>query len=147
MATIFTAIRGTVIKSSEQGMGLATLPFANGSTAIVTGITISRNQVTQYVKTLDSATFGYAWGEGPGKIVITGVIFLGVNCQTADASGLYDLMNFYDTNNVYKKGKPVSVGLGSVALLGYLEAMTFSADMNEYNFANFSLEFVVISSS
>jgi len=113
------------MKSSDGAMGILTLSLAPSDFLIFTGVAIQRNQVTQYVKTLDSSIYGYAWGEGPGRIIISGIIFL-------------------NPNNVYAQSGPISVSLGSTTFLGYLEGMNISAEMNEFNFANFTLEMSII---
>ena len=146
MADIFTAVRGTVVKSSDSAMGLAGLSIGDSSLLIITSVAIQRNQVTQYVKTLDSSTFGYAWGEGPGRIIIGGIIFLvpSGSCSSVTGDGISAVNSFYSENNVYVKSGPVALSLGNSTFLGYLEVMNIAAEMNEYNFANFSLELAII---
>ena len=132
------------MKSKETATGLISLSIASSDYLILTGVQIQRNQVTQYVKTLDSSIFGYAWGEGPGRIVISGIIFLNTNCKESTADGIAAVNNYYSSNNVSKKSGPIAVSFGAVTLLGYLEVMNISAEMNEFNFANFTLEMSII---
>jgi len=144
MADIFKATRGTVMKSSDGAMGILTLSLAPSDFLIFTGVAIQRNQVTQYVKTLDSSIYGYAWGEGPGRIIISGIIFLNPNCAATSGDGVGVVNEFYTSSNVYAQSGPISVSLGSTTFLGYLEGMNISAEMNEFNFANFTLEMSII---
>jgi hypothetical protein len=148
MASIYKAPRGHIVPFG-QGSCIARLsPGIGGeqSLLIITGIGIVRNQVTQYVKTLDDKLFGYAWGEGPGKISVSGIIFHAPNCNpSGDGYGIVN--GYYDSNNVYKKGGPCALSIGGAGLNGYLERMTLSATMTEFNFGEFNLEMTIISGS
>lgn len=137
-----------MIKSSNNSMGLAKLRPAisgEGDILIITGVSVHRKQVTQYIKTLDDKVFGYAWGEAPGSITVSGIIFFG-NCQSSTGGGIATINSYYDTNNVYKKSAPISVSLGSAAFQGYLEEVQLSAQMNEYNYGEFTLSMTIIKS-
>lgn len=148
MADIYKAPRGTVVKSSDTSVSLARVspPISgNGEILIITGITVQRNQVTQYIKTVDDKIFGYAWGEGPGIINIRGIIFLG-GCENAGGSGVDAVNSYYDDNNVYDKVSPVTLSVGGTAFLGYLEKLDLTASMNEFNYAEFILTLSIIKS-
>lgn len=137
-----------MVKSSDNSMGFAKVKPSiggEGETLIITGITVHRKQVTQYVKTLDDKVFGYAWGEAPGTVTITGIIFFG-NCGSPNSGGISAVNSYYDSNNVYKKTSPISVSLGSTAFQGYLEELQISAEMNEYNYGTFTLSLTTMKS-
>jgi hypothetical protein len=148
MASLYQAPRGHIL---QYGNGSAIARISPGlggeqSILIISGIGIVRNQVTQYVKTLDDKMFGYAWGEGVGKVAVSGIIFNAPNCSP-NAPGYGAVNGYYDSNNVYDKGGPCTLSIGGAAISGYLEKMTLSASMTEFNFGEFSLEMTVISGS
>lgn len=148
MADMYTSIRGTVIKSSDPAMGFAKLRPAiggEGDFLIITSVSVQRKQITQYVKTLDDKVFGYAWGEGPGSISVQGMVFLG-NCGSVNPAGIAAVNAYYDANNVYKKTSPISLSLGSAAFQGYLEELALGADMNEFNYGQFTLTMTIMKS-
>jgi hypothetical protein len=148
MADLYSAPRGHIVMHGK-GKSIARLsPGLNGeqSLLIISGIGVVRNQVTQYIKTLDDKLFGYAWGEGPGKIQVNGIIFHAPNCQPS-GDGYGAVNGYYDSNNVYKKGGPCALSIGGAGLSGYLERMTLSASMTEFNWGEFSLEMTIISGS
>ena len=72
MADIFQAKRGTVIRSQQSAQALVSLSelVTSGSLLMLASVQSNRTQVVQYLKTLDTSNFGYAWGEGPGQIKI-----------------------------------------------------------------------------
>lgn len=148
MAGLYKAPRGHILQFG-QGQAIARIsPGLGGeqSILIIAGIGVVRNQITQYVKTLDDKLFGYAWGEGVGKIAVSGIIFHAPGCQPG-GPGYGAVNGYYESNNVYKKGGPCALSIGGAAIEGYLEKMTLSASMNEYNFGEFSLEMTVIKGS
>lgn len=146
MASLYKAPRGHILPFGN-GKAIARLsPGLGGeqSILIVSGIGVVRNQVTQYVKTLDDKLFGYAWGEGPGQIAVNGIIFHAPGCQPS-GSGYGAVNGYYSANNVYKKGGPCALSIGGAGLKGYLEKMTLSASMTEFNYGEFSLVMTIIS--
>lgn len=145
MADLYKGIRGTVVKSTDA-TGFASLDgLTSGQFLIITSFSVTRNQVTQYVKTLDDKVFGYAWGEGVGQIQVGGIIFI-ADCETPNSSGFSQVDGFYSSKNVYKSSGPITLSIGDKTFLGYLENMTISAEMNEFNFGQFSLTFSIIKS-
>jgi hypothetical protein len=146
MGDIFVASRGHVIKSADKRIVIARLSpeiSGEGEILVISNIAIRRNQVTQYVKTLDDKTFGYAWGEGPGAILVSGHIFL-MQCASPTGEGVAAVDGYYDENNVYTKGGPCSLSIGGASWLGYLEKETLDLQMTQFNFGQFSLEFTII---
>jgi hypothetical protein len=146
MGDILVAQRGHIIKSEDKRIVIANLNpsiSGEGEILVVSNVSIRRNQVTQYVKTLDDKTFGYAWGEGVGAILVSGYIFL-MECASATGEGVANIDKYYDKNNVYKKGGPCTLSIGGVSWLGYLEKESLDLQMTQFNFGQFSLEFSII---
>lgn len=144
MADIFQAKRGTVIRSQQSAKGLVNLSglTTSGTLLMLTDVQANRAQVVQYIKTLDTSNFGYAWGEGPGQIRVSGLIFFMSGCQLS-GSGPAIVNGYYSSNNVYN-GKEQTLQIGSASFIGYLEKMQISAEQNEYNYGTFSLEFTIL---
>jgi hypothetical protein len=144
MANLFVAKRGALMRDDpDKTPSLMTIDGIDMASALmlVTLIQIERNQVTQYIKTLDSMNFGYAWGEGPGVISVAGLIFFSGIC---DASPKMKIVDFYEANNVYTKGAPIEVSISDYTTEGYLESLQISAEQNEYNYGTFTLRFTIL---
>jgi hypothetical protein len=149
MSDIFQAKRGTVVRSStSQGAGLVSLGGLDSSTLLMlTDVQANRNQITQYIKTLDTANYGYAWGEGPGSIRVSGLIFFMDGCEPS-GQGAEIINSYYDQNNVYTAdGNEQVLTIGGASFRGYLEKLQIGAEQNEYNFGTFSLEFTILPKS
>lgn len=146
MADIFQAKRGTLVRdAADTTPSIVTVEGLNtDSLLMLTSVQVVRNQTTQYIKTLDSSIFGYAWGEGPGQIIVSGFVFFSPNCGTITGAGALAVNGFYENNNVYRKEGPVGVSIGSASYRGYLEGLTISAEQNEYNYGNFSFKFTIL---
>jgi len=146
MASIFKAIRGTIVKnigtktmSVIKVDGLETFSDA----MFLTQVTAQRNQVTSYIKTLDANNFGYAWGEGPGSIMVSGLIFLTKSCNV-DGSAAKKIDGYFNSKNVYTSGKKNKVAIGDAVYEGYLENMTISVEQNEFNWGTFMFKFTIL---
>jgi hypothetical protein len=146
MADIFNVIRGHVIKSRDTGLSIVTMKpeiSGRGEVLVVTGIMVQRNQVTQYIKTLDDHVFGYAWGEGVGSIEINGYCFL-AKCASPSGKSFGNVNSYYNSNNVYKKRGAVSISAGNATYIGYLEKMTLTGEMSTFNYGQFNMQFSII---
>jgi hypothetical protein len=146
MGDILVAQRGHIIKSKDKRIVIASLNpsiSGEGEILVVSNVSIARNQVTQYVKTLDDKTFGYAWGEGVGAIRVSGYIFL-MECASPKGDGVANVDQYYDKNNVYTKGGPCTLSIGGASWIGYLERETLDLQMTQFNFGQFSLDFSII---
>lgn len=146
MPDIFNVIRGHVIKSKDTGLSIITVKpeiMGRGEVLVVTGVLVQRNQVTQYIKTLDDHVFGYAWGEGVGSVEINGYCFL-AKCAAPDGRSYGIINSYYDTNNVYKKRGSVNISVGNATYIGYLEKMTLTGDMSTFNYGQFNMQFSII---
>jgi hypothetical protein len=146
MADIYNVIRGHVIKSNDTDLSIITMKpeiSGRGEVLVVTGILVQRNQVTQYIKTLDDHVFGYAWGEGVGTVQISGYCFL-AKCTSPNGTSFGNVNSYYNDNNVYKKRGSVSISAGNATYIAYLEKMTLTGEMNTFNYGQFSMEFSII---
>lgn len=146
MANIFRAKRGTLVRdSADTTPSIVRIEgLESGNLLMLTSVQIMRNQVTQYIKTLDNSIFGYAWGEGPGQIIVSGLIFFSPNCGNITGAGASIVNGFYNANNVYRKTSPVSVSIGSASFRGYLEGLQVAAEQNEFNYGTFSFKFSIL---
>jgi len=146
MAGIYKWQRGHVFKSDDKDTSIITMSpeiSGRGEVLVVSGISVQRNQVTQYIKTLDDHVFGYAWGEGVGSVRITGHCFL-AKCDSPSAESFSNINSYYSSNNVYSKRGPVSISAGSATYSGYLESMELNGEMSTFNYGQFSLTFSTI---
>jgi len=147
MADIFQAKRGTVIRADQSAKAIVSLSGLNtsGTLLMLTEVQANRAQVVQYLKTLDAQNYGYAWGEGPGQIRVSGLIFFVDGCEVS-GDGPQILNSYYDENNVYN-GEAQQLSIGSASFIGYLERLQIGAESNEYNYGSFSLEFTILPKS
>jgi hypothetical protein len=147
MADIYNASRGTVIRSDQSTNGsiVKLIPgFESNPLLILTDVRATRNQIVQYLKTLDTSNYGYAWGEGPGTITVSGLIFFVDGCVPS-GGGAEAINDYYNENNVYNAdGREQRLMIGNAAFLGHLEKMTIVAEQNEYNYGSFVLEFSIL---
>ena len=109
---------------------------------MLSDVQANRAQVVQYLKTLDKHNYGYAWGEGPGQIRVSGLIFFVDKCSLS-GKGPAAVNKYYDANNVYN-GTEQILSIGDASFRGYLEKLQITAEQNEYNYGTFSLEFTIL---
>jgi len=152
MSSIFQAKRGTIVSVPVDGgvaMGFIMLSGFDSnlfsSLLMITEVRTNRSQVVQYLKTLDTSNFGYAWGEGPGQIMVSGLIFfVDPSCQIT-GEGVANINQYYDENNVYSSdGQEKILVIGNASFRGYLEKLQITAEQNEFNYGSFSLEFTTL---
>ena len=143
MAQFFSVKRGTLILQDPEAN--ASIMSVEGlavfsQIAMITNIRAERNQITQYIKTLDKLNFGYAWGEGPGTLIVSGIMFFTKNCApSGDGPGAIN--KYYDDKNVYDYTKPIKIAIGAAIFNGYLESLVMEAESTLYNYGTFTLQF------
>lgn len=156
MASIFTGGSQGLLWKAPPGNGsaataLVTIDGAGGLFDSVllmsSGIEITRVQDVEYQKTLSSNIYGYTFGEGPGKIQLSGYAFLTNSNGGSSSPGaaVGKINGFYDGNNVTaKKGDPINITVGSVSFPAHLEVMSIVLQSNAYNMGSFTMTFTTI---
>lgn len=136
--------------NSEGGNQVGPLINVNGlfdnTILMCSGIEITRAQDVEYQKTLSSTIYGFAFGEGPGKIQVSGYAFLSNTASgTTIDRAVSQINNFYSENNVSSnQGQPVSISIGSESFMAYLEIMSIVMQSNATNVGSFTMTFTVI---
>lgn len=148
MADLYRAVAGTLIKSGiDSGGGFISVSGMDsvlaGGRMLVTSIRVNRQQEIQFLKTLSSAFYIYAFGESPGSVNVGGLIFFR-DCNGSGFSGISALNAYYETNNAYAKGGMVGVAVGGASFPCLLSAFSISGDMTPYNYVSFSMGFTMV---
>lgn len=110
---------------------------------LVTSVRVNRQQEVQFLKTLSSAFYIYAFGESPGSVNVGGLIFFR-ECGGNIAGTIADLNAYYESHNAYARGTVVGVAVGGASFPCLLTAMSISGDMTPYNYVSFSLGFTFV---
>ena len=112
------------------------------------GLEITRIQDVEYQKTLSSKIYGFAFGEAPGKIQVTGYAFL---TNTPNEGGttidqaISKINSYYSSNNVKAtSGSPVAISVGGASFMAYLEVMSIVCQSNAMNVGSFTMTFTVL---
>lgn len=147
MADLYKAVAGTLIKSEVGGGGFISISgmnsLLNGGRMLVTSVRVNRQQDVQFLKTLSSVFYIYAFGEAPGSVNVGGLIFFR-ECG-GNVSGVIQEVNaFYEANNAYARGSILGVAVGGASFPCLLTALSFSGDMTPYNYISFSLGFTLV---
>ena len=152
MSNLFSTSQGTLLKVPSSGSsgigGIVTIPgLFDDLMLISSGAEVTRCQKVEFQKTLDGTNYGFAFGEDPGRIQITGYAFLTPQSGT-QAQAVDTINSFYSKNNVYAKGgQAIEISIGPTSYLGYLEVMAISLQSNQFNFGSFTLSFSTINNS
>jgi hypothetical protein len=99
--------------------------------AFVTGVSIALSGNYQFLHTVNNFIYLYAFGDRISSINITGMGFIRVcNGATNEKTKLQKMYDFYKTNRVAKKTKPLDIVLAgtnsataSFKFIGYLTGM------------------------
>lgn len=136
MATIdiFSSSPGGVAVFRTAGaapMSLSVEGLLQGSSAfdtmrsIVTAVGLRQGGNYQFVHTLKSMVYVYAFGERLGDVSISGLCFLSP-CQ--GQNGIESIFAYYDTNRLSSRGSPVAIAIGaSIVLSGFLVDLELGA--------------------
>lgn len=144
MSELFKAIRGTLVNNELSNTTLVTVEGLDTKQFLMlSDVRASRNEVVQYLKTLDNSNYGYAWGEGPGSITVSGLIFFVNECSISGA-GFQKINDYFDQNNVYNKNETIKIAIGDAAFNGYLVSFSVAAEQNEFNYGSFTLQFTIL---
>jgi len=141
---------GRVIKTRATSRGFVTLGdggILQGTRLLCTGVKFERSQAIQTSQTLNNTLFAYAFGEQPGRVFVSGIVFLGEEqCGGDSSNAIKQLNDYYAANNAYTRGSFLDVVIGGVAFQVLLQGFAFVAEMTPYNYGSFSLSFVMIPS-
>lgn len=151
MASIFKGGPGLLLKpvnSDQQSGPLVTIEggLFDNTILMCSGLEVTRSQDVEYQKTLSSSIYGFAFGEAPGKIQVSGYAFLSnTESGTTIDKAISKINSFYTENNVSAmQGAPVSISVGSSSFTAYLEIMSIVMQSNATNVGSFSMTFTVI---
>lgn len=109
----------------------------NGTT-VVTNFSIKKAENISVTPTLGTQLFLYTGGESAWDITIEGLALL--SCRSG-SHGFDDLVKWYTTENVCKKGKAVKLVLGNQVYKGYLYKMELKSEYKLNNAFTFSMSF------
>lgn len=151
MSTIFKGGPGLLLKPVNSG-GAGPVVNVGGLfdnvILMCSGLEITRVQDVEYQKTLSSTIYGFAFGEGPGKIQVSGYAFL---TNTKDEGGttidqaLAKINGYYGGNNVSATGgEPVSISVAGNSFMAYLEIMSVAFQANATNVGSFTMTFTIL---
>jgi hypothetical protein len=151
MSSIFKGGPGLLlqpINSGAQSGPLVTIGSGLFDNIILmcSGFEMTRVQDVEYQKTLSSVIYGFAFGEGPGKIQISGYAFLSnISDGTTIGRAVSQINEFYSQNNVSSNmGSPVSISVDSSSFNAYLEIMSIVMQSNATNVGSFTMTFTVL---
>jgi hypothetical protein len=152
MATLFISQPGQV----SVARGDVTLPatlFLDGwpgypaILAAITGYAFNTKGAVQVRPTLGDWLSLFVFGEDPGTLTITGTAFTR-GCDAApSASGVDQLMAYYNANRATKTGRPMSILIGlqdSSRLRGLLSAMRIESASADLQLSQFQLLFTTM---
>jgi hypothetical protein len=147
MSTIFKGGPGLLLKPVNSG-GIGPVVNVEGLfdnvILMCSGLDMTRVQDVEYQKTLSNTIYGFAFGEGPGKIQINGYAFLSNSKDggTTIDKAVAKINKYYDTNNVSATGgEPVSISVAGISFMAYLEIMSIAFQANATNVGSFTMTF------
>ena len=149
MSDLYSAQAGTLIKSGVSNPSFLTVDglddLLKGGKMLATSFRLDRGQDVQLLKTLSNLYYVYAFGEAPGKILIGGLLFFAdCNSPGGNSSVVQDINSYYEQNNAYNKDGVIRIAAGGASYSGILTNLSMAADMTPYNYASFSLAFILI---
>lgn len=134
MADIFSSAPGTVSVMSEStalpgsiSVAQPTFP-AQGSAAIITGISYDQSTNQQFQQSLDGAVYIYVFGDKMGGIVVDGIAFAQV-CN-GGGSGLFSVADYYRQNRISKSDQPIVVLAAGETVTGFLTGIQVRSEMS-----------------
>ena len=151
MATLFiskpgqvSVARGDVTAATLVLDGWAGFPAIR---AAITGFAFNTKGAVQVRPTLGNWVSLFVFGEDPGTLTITGTAFTH-GCETdTSATGVDQLMAYYNANRATKTGRPMSILIGlqdSSRLRGLLSAMRIESANADLQLSQFQLLFTTL---
>ena len=128
--------------AGPQYMSVSGVPMSPG--LILTSVRVSRRESLAFVRTLGGAVYTYAFGELPGSMSVSGLVFFLDSCggrwgDFARASSQYSARRAY-------AGDMAFVGIGGAGFRCVLSGADFGAEASETPMGSFSMNFTVIPS-
>jgi len=94
--------------------------------AVFTGYRIGGQGSYQFLHTLRDVIYVYIFGERIGSAEMTGVAFMDTCISDRIATGLDDLMGYYEANRISTTGTPVLISFGiNTAIEGFVCGVNF----------------------
>lgn len=143
MANLFRSTAGEVTVDNYSGPQYMQVSGVPGiKSGILSSVRISRNEVVQHIKTLTAAVYSYAFGEGVGKVSVSGILFLNSLCVGSASMG--DINRQYDRNRVFSRPVPIILGIGGASLKAILVGLDMGAEASATPTAQFSMSFDIL---
>lgn len=145
MAAILRSIPGSVTVENVDGpqyLSVSGVPGASAAGMILTGVKVSRRESLSFIRTLGGQVYSYAFGEMPGSMMVSGIIFFLDSCG-GGLGNFKKLNDSYEARRAYKGG-PTFVGVGGASFKCALTGVDFGADAGPFPDGRFSLNFTIL---
>ena len=145
MAAILRSIPGAVVVEHVDGpqyLHVSGVPGTESSGLILTGIRVSRKESLSFIRTLGGQVYAYAFGEMPGTISVSGLIFFLDSCGNplGDFKGINDS---YEARRAYRGG-PLFVGVGRASFKCALSSLEFGSEAGPFPDGKFTMSFTIL---
>ena len=152
--------RGTVVKLKD---GRKAIPFSvafkdpDDDTkkhrflqAIVTQAVIVQQGNYQFSHSINDTIYVYVFGDRIGELRVSGTAFpqvceagggAGAPSSVSSGTGYKEVLDFYDTNRISKRGKPVEIAFGATAFEGFLVNMQIQVADAEHLLGQWTYQF------
>jgi len=145
MAAILRSTPGAVSVENIDGpqyLSVSGVPGAPSAGMIISGVRVSRKESLSFIRTLGGQVYSYAFGESPGSLSVSGIIFFLNSCGSG-------LANFKRINDAYEarrayKGGPLFVGVGGASFKCALSGVDFGADAGPFPDGRFTMSFTIL---
>lgn len=148
MAQLFKAANGSVFVESVTGpqyMSVSGVGAFDRGSIILTGVQVSRKESLHHIKVMSSKVYTYAFGELPGGITVSGMIFFLSSCNIS-AGSLGKVNGYYERQRAYSRGAPAYIGIGGASFKVALSSLDMSAEAGPFPVGKFTLGFSIIPS-
>ncbi len=140
---IFTAQKAGLVKTASVAGGRAGLLTVSGSGSLTTGpvvvtsFNVALGVNNQYSPALNKSVYVYGFGDGIGKITVSGLTFTEM-CDGGGRDGLARVLSFYAGTRAISDVK-MNVMVGGSSFAGFLDKADIGADDPELRLGRFSL--------
>ena len=123
----------------------------NSTRAVITSFRAALAGKQQFLHTLEDLIYVYTFGEAIGALTISGVCFSsGCNPTSSGATGVEEILAFYELNKLSTTGRPITLQIGTTAagrFYGFLVGCNVDVNAPEHQLGSFSLAFQTIPTS
>lgn len=111
---------------------------ATDAKALIMGISLGFQEIVQPTTTLDDRRILYLFGTAWNEMTVAGLLLLGDH--TTGGAQLGRLMDWYNTNRVSQRRKPIGVSLGDYGLDAYVVGLSLGQANPANNSQPFSIQ-------